>query len=212
MLSIKSVIGVCALSVLLSGCVNTYESKSEKWAKEILKTSPDSTILMANINGFMLRTSPRKVKNIIDDGKWKESTNNKITIDDLIVKTDQNINKTMGISFIKEGANPLNLIDDQYVNLEFCYGKVSKIDYKSYILQKDLNKYISYDKKRFQNIKFNPIRNDAISIVGDYKPVDSMSVHISYVKRKYFNSPILERNISLYDRLRCLKKELRPLF
>ena len=140
MISIKSVIGVCALSVLLSGCVNTYESKSDKWAKEILTTSPDSTILMANINGFMLRTSPRKVKNIIDDKKWMESTYNTITIDDLIVKTDQNVNKTMGISFTKKGVSPLNIINDEYVNLEFCYGKVSNIDYKSYILQKDLNK------------------------------------------------------------------------
>ena len=212
MLNIKSVLRVCALSFLLSGCVNTYQSKSEKWANKVLTTSPDSSILMANINGFMLRISPRKVKNIIDDGKWKESTYNTITIDDLIVKIDQNINKTMGINFTKGDASPLNLIDDQNVNLEFCYGKVSKIDYKSYILQKDLNKYISHEKKRFQNIKFNPIRNDAISIAGDYKPMNSMSVHISYVKRKYFNSPILERNISLYDRLRCLKKELRPVF
>lgn len=200
-----SFLTISTFAMAVSGCVeSTVVERTEI-------VSPDFRLLAAEIEGMRVGISPRMVQRQISKLGYEETKFNRLTLRDAISKYDRGVLDRAQIIF-SLGERTILFSDDKTLIINFCMGEVSEISIRETIFLKDFEHRKSKDINMFPEAISKPPSNKRVMYSAEYKPKAFSRAFISYVNRGYSDfaskMPVINRSVSVYEGITCLKKEL----
>ena len=182
-----------------------------------LNLSSDLDLIMAQIFGVRIGMTPRKLHNQIAHLGLEESSFNRETLQDIILKFDRGASERTAQIIFSKGRKTLSPLDNVTFTVGFCYGYINSISIDETILKKDFKKRKLKDLRMFPKIVEGPRKNERVMFTAKYKPDKFSFSGIYYVDRGYsdfmIKERVINRSVSVLEGVGCyyrsIQRELR---
>lgn len=176
--------------ILVVGLLSSCAAPS-RMTQQSIEPSFDLNISMVNVGGFKLQMTPRAAMAVIKANGYRESSGNRVTLEDLISNPTSRDTQIEIFEFsYGESLDDRLLKETGVFNLEFSHGRLDEISYSLVNLTKEKLKEIRdrneeqfhFVTERETSVLNGPRGGTVISWI--YTPIKLAFLRINYIERE----------------------------